>query len=258
MLRKLLRYDLKNTYRTWLIMGVTSLILAVVSGVCINIADVQRLDGLYIFVAIALFAVIILLAAPYLTALYDFYRKLYTDEGYLTFTLPVKKQELLASKLIYCLISIFQSIIFFILDIFAFLTSAALINYFSDGGSVTPHPETFIYYPLGVLITIFAIVSVTLFIFIVISISSRFSKVGRGVFVGVIMYAVMMIFFVAMINAANISSENVLQFLDLIPTEVYSSLVSLFMVALTLFLALISVVLYTVEYRIIDRHLNLS
>ena len=258
MLRKMLRYDLKNTYRTWLIMDITSLILTIVSGICINIAGKSQLEGLYVFVVLAFFAVFILLAAPYVTALYDFYRKLYTDEGYLTFTLPLKKQDLLSAKLIYCLISFFQSVIVFIINTIAFIIATDVLSYTSGSSGVTVIPETFVILPLGILIGIFSAVAITIFVFIIISISSRFSKIGRGVFVGVVMYAVMMIFFIAMINTANLSNDGVLNFSDLIPEEIYSSVVSVFMLALAVFTAMLSVVLYTVEYRIIDRHLNLS
>ena len=107
MLRKLLKYDLRPSVKSWIAMGVLSVIIASVSGAFINIVRQGWLvddTGLIIFTVLAFMALAIMVAIPYIISLYDFYRRLYTDEGYLTFTLPVTRHELLLSKLIYSML----------------------------------------------------------------------------------------------------------------------------------------------------------
>ena len=119
MLRKLLKYDLRPSVKSWIAMGVLSVIIASVSGAFINIVRQGWLvddTGLIIFTVLAFMALAIMVAIPYIISLYDFYRRLYTDEGYLTFTLPVTRHELLLSKLIYSMLTVSIGMVFIIID----------------------------------------------------------------------------------------------------------------------------------------------
>lgn len=104
MLKKLMRYDFKSVFKLWWIGAVSTLALSVIGGFIAEIFTTERdiPEPIYIlaifgavlvyigFIAFAIFSEILV----YLR----FYKNLYTDEGYLTFTLPAKRQSILNSK----------------------------------------------------------------------------------------------------------------------------------------------------------------
>lgn len=113
MLSKLIKHDFKALKRILLplmaAIAAASLLCTVALRLVITVytsdspngvmtALVTASTGLFIFINS-----IAILLCPTLTILVSvthFYRSLYTDEGYLTFTLPVKRQDILASKYI--------------------------------------------------------------------------------------------------------------------------------------------------------------
>ena len=104
MLKKLMRYDFKSVFKLWWIGAVSTLALSVIGGFIAEIFTTERdiPEPIYVlaifgavlvyigFIAFAIFSEILV----YLR----FYKNLYTDEGYLTFTLPAKRQSILNSK----------------------------------------------------------------------------------------------------------------------------------------------------------------
>ncbi len=104
MLKKLMKYDFKSVYKLWWIGAVSTLALSVLGGFLgeffvtdrkipepILVVAIFILVLVYIgFLAFAIFSEILV----YLR----YYKNLFTDEGYLTFTLPAKRQSILNSK----------------------------------------------------------------------------------------------------------------------------------------------------------------
>jgi hypothetical protein len=117
MLAKLLKYDIRSVKRFGL-----PILLAVAAATVLGSAAIGGIIGstggaaegsialsiLLIFLFLAIVAVVLVLAlavAGVQIAVYvDFYRSLVSDEGYLTFTLPVKAWQILLSKLLNALI----------------------------------------------------------------------------------------------------------------------------------------------------------
>ena len=110
MFSKLLKYDLRAILKYWWIAAVTSLAFGVIAGTSINMLNKFNSTAsemnivFYSFpilgivlsvIGIALFTVV-----TEVLILVRFYKHLFTDEGYLTFTLPVKKTQILNSKLL--------------------------------------------------------------------------------------------------------------------------------------------------------------
>lgn len=108
MLGKCLKYDLKAVGGYWWIAAVSVLALSLPGGYCLrrlveNIADAVSdynpiwdiLLLMLVYVALAAFSIVSIILI-YLR----YYRNFFTDEGYLTFTLPVKRKTLLGAKLI--------------------------------------------------------------------------------------------------------------------------------------------------------------
>lgn len=104
MLRKLLKYDLKAVFRLWWAAAAVSVIMAVVGGFANAILNADRdlpmavrtiasmVQFLARFSFIAFFLVMLVMIFV------RYYRNFFTDEGYLTFTLPVSRKALLNSK----------------------------------------------------------------------------------------------------------------------------------------------------------------
>ena len=112
MLKKCLKYDFEAVLRTWWILAVSMLGAAVVGGLgirffsqCAVSPDVpEGLMVLSTFVMIGsifcLMAMIMGMTVSFILIFWRIYTHFYTDQGYLTFTLPVKRSTLYLSKVI--------------------------------------------------------------------------------------------------------------------------------------------------------------
>ena len=127
MLRKLLKYDFKSVFKYWWIAAVISLAISAAGGFAITalrserelptVVDVTAVTMLFVvalgFSAFALLSGILVFVR--------FYKNFFSDEGYLTFTLPVKRSQLLNSKLIMSGTTMLATIIVIIINVFFML-----------------------------------------------------------------------------------------------------------------------------------------
>ena len=112
MLKKCLKYDFEAVLRTWWILAVSMLGAAVIAGLgfrffsqCMVADEVNEgLTVLAAFVAIGsyfcIMAMIMGMTVSFILIFWRIYTHFYTDQGYLTFTLPVKRSTLYLSKVI--------------------------------------------------------------------------------------------------------------------------------------------------------------
>lgn len=106
MLSRLLKYDFRAMLKYWWIAALTSAGLSIVGGLCIVVLDneynrhfsFQAMAGLGIFLVVLGLSAFMILSQILIYV--RFYKHFFTDEGYLTFTLPVRRCDLLTSKLI--------------------------------------------------------------------------------------------------------------------------------------------------------------
>ena len=130
MLGKLLKHEWKEVSVIPGILSVVLLVLSVIAGFSFlgireGIADVSR----FMTVILWLLFYFALIAASIGITIYlavHFYKTMYTDEGYLTHTLPVSGRELLWSKLIQTVIWSFMTIVVILLAILIFGGMGAL------------------------------------------------------------------------------------------------------------------------------------
>lgn len=105
MFAKLLKHDLRAVFKYWWIGAVAVLGISVFGGFSSRLTEaVTKYDAI---TSMGVFGMIFSYIAIYLIPLFTqivliirYYRHFFSDEGYLTFTLPVKKTSLLDSKLI--------------------------------------------------------------------------------------------------------------------------------------------------------------
>lgn len=115
MLFKLLKYDLRAIYKYWWMCAILSIVFSVVGGVSYNILATKidvwsaRLDAItflciffsaLIGVIVGVMGISAFLLATEIFIFIRFYKHFFSDEGYLTFTLPVKRATLLNSKIL--------------------------------------------------------------------------------------------------------------------------------------------------------------
>ena len=107
MFRKLLKYDMRPMLRLWLILTAAALGLSVMGGLCtrgIEMATTDPMKAAFIpfsmmGMMMSIFGIVAYVAAISVILLVRFYRNFFTDEGYLTFTLPVKRSALFNARL---------------------------------------------------------------------------------------------------------------------------------------------------------------
>ncbi len=133
MLRKLLKYDMAAVWKNALILSIASLIAAVASGCMIVITTLTRdLESplgkmlntvANVILVLSLLTIVLAAIAIAITVLERFYKNLFTDEGYLTFTLPVSRSQIIASKTVNSVLWMIYSLALTLLSlVLAFLT----------------------------------------------------------------------------------------------------------------------------------------
>ena len=106
MLKKLLKYDFKAIFKFWWIAVVVNFALSIVGGFIQQIDNYNEklAEMLYDLLGLSQFLVncsyVALIIVTLVLIFIRFYQNFFTDEGYLTFTLPVTRSQLLNSKLI--------------------------------------------------------------------------------------------------------------------------------------------------------------
>ena len=144
MLRKLLKYDLLSVWKSgWgtvpVMIGCT--VAAIAAARVVNSTRQYASDSIEIAVifmlGIAAFGILICGVGIAGLVFERFYKNFYTDEGYLTFTLPVKRSTLLLSKTLNAAICALIYVIAEILCVFAFISFGNFdINLFEEIGYI--------------------------------------------------------------------------------------------------------------------------
>ncbi len=142
MLRKLLKYDIKSIWRVWWIMAIVVVAAEVIGAFCVrgyvgmSVLNTQVLSnteelmvtitGIISLVGLmtCFFVVIASFIVTEILIFIRYYKNFFSDEGYLTFTLPVNRRTHLLSKTINAMIWAAAEIGLVILGLFIFLLIA--------------------------------------------------------------------------------------------------------------------------------------
>lgn len=134
MLKKLMKYDLRAIGRFWWLIAVFTLLACAVEGALLRILHELLLNGSTVLAVISMtvfflgmIAVLMTLPLTWLLVFYRFYRQLYTNIGYLTFSLPVSRKQILASKTL-------SAIIWTLLQLFVLGIGAAFVLFCASAG----------------------------------------------------------------------------------------------------------------------------
>lgn len=133
MLGKLLRNEFKNTYKTMLVFYLSAIVSTILGCVLFRLdplpqkseATKNLINILEITFMLSYFIVVILLVLiTYILMCERFYKSMYSDQGYLTHTLPVSPLSNLNARLITSLVWLLLSGIVLILSIFSLTISS--------------------------------------------------------------------------------------------------------------------------------------
>ena len=275
MLKKLLKYDFLATFKIWWIAAVTSLGLSFLGGYAVTLIRAPRdlpqvVDasaGLMLFISIfSLFAFAIL---SEIIILVRFYKNFFTDEGYLTFTLPVKTGSLINSKLIMSVAVTLATLIVLAVNVcvilgigfFDEIVDKELFKYVAEiiDEIVTEFGFYLIIYILeAIVIFILACVFSLLLMFCCITLASIITKKGRVATGIAIYYGVNCVLSFVMEMIMIFGMRGIGVRLETLSAEMAYPVGTVILLAAILLLGLVSVMLYTLQYLMVDRKLNLN
>jgi len=278
MLKKLLKYDLKSIFKYWWIAAIVSIGLSIAGGLAISITASDKDVPAFISVLVVfsiLFAIIGIFAFPILTyilAYVRYYKNFFTDEGYLTFTLPVKRSQLLNSKLISNLLVMFCSGIVVFADIFILISLGVGNDFYNE--VIMPISNAIaklfnsistsdcIYLCLMILAAIAILILITVFstlmIFACITFAAVITKKAKVIAAIGIYYVTNWVItgFMQLVYIFGITSIGNL--ISTMPESVGVPTVTIMLYAVVVFLGLLCLLLYTLNYFMLDRKLNLA
>ncbi len=279
MLKKVLRYDLKSIYKYWWIGAIACFALSLLGSFGISFLnsgkEIPVPIEIFSYISIALtvigYAAFMLLAQ--ILVFVRYYKNFYSDEGYLTFTLPVKRVTQLNSKLvmgtttylttfIFCLLcGAMMLIIGFRNDIFTKETYEAIIEGWKEFkelfevNDIVPLLTAFL---TGLITLVLTVMASNQFMYICISVGAAISKKAKVASAIAIYYvAGSMASFLLSMFSIFVSSAMVNWMLD-IPENEFEIVFTLIPVTLMFFVSIINVALYAIQYRLLDKKLNLS
>jgi hypothetical protein len=280
MLKKLLKYDLRAIFKYWWIAAASSLGLAVLCGLVIRLLNDTKLGQntfFAIFAVLIIFLTVIGISAFMVSAevfiFIRYYQNLFSDEGYLTFTLPVKRHQLLNSKLISAILISFATIVTVVLDsltvlllIFGFCIFTpdfwgyifALLQ-ISINGTLAEMGFWAIVYALEIIVLVLALgLFSTLMVFAAITFAAMITKKNKvlaaiGIYYGansLISFIVQTIFTIGLIGLGNR--------IGLLPMQSTIGLGALLIFIFTVLVCAVTVALYAFVHWMLDRKLNLA
>ncbi|KNF07918.1 ABC-2 family transporter protein [Gottschalkia purinilytica] len=173
-MRDFLKYDIKGNYKSFSLIYIATIIF--------NILILTRLGKWHpgAVIASTFGLAVISLAIITIFNISSYYKELYSDRSYLTFTLPIKGSSVLASKLI---LSIFLIVLSYIITlVFGYLlVSSDTIN------NIMPGVKNIVTLKMLIMLSIFAIIQELPFlmqVFFAITITkasiARNRKIGKG------------------------------------------------------------------------------
>ncbi len=275
MLGKLLKYDFKSVFKFWWIGAVSAFVLSLISGGCITVLRAERelpavVDASAIIViVISVISLIAFFLLATILVFVRFYKNFFTDEGYLTFTLPVKVSTLFNSKLIMGLTVTFATLLSLGISVFSMLGIGFADKIFTKEfwEYIVTIWQDLVYefgwylavYALeGIIIFVLVELFTHLFLYCCITLASVITKKARiitaiGIYYGVncVISFVMQLFFM-------FSIEGLAQRLAAIPDSSFCPVIALVLFEVMAFVFVVCTLLYTLQYYMLDRKLNLS
>ena len=275
MLKKLLRYDFKSVLRFWWIAALSTVGLALVGGWSWSVFEKDKELPQMLYVVATLAAIVAVLggvAFVIMTVILlfsRFYKNFFTDEGYFTFTLPVKRSSLLNSKLISSVSTLLMTGLVLLFDLLVAVCIGEADVIFTRefwinlGKEIEHFFETLDGYVVFAIVqtivsVIFTVIISVLFAFCCITIASIIAKKAK-VITAIIIYYVAnstVIFGLVMYNL--FAMDTLVDSLDSVQIYLENTTAVIMYLCKILFSGIFCAVLYSFQYWMLDKKLNLS
>ncbi len=274
MLKKLLKYDFKALFKYWWIVALASAGLGGLSGVCITLIRAERdlpkvvTVSSWIVVVLAVMGIGVFITFSTVMLFIRFYKNLFTDEGYLTFTLPIKRSTVLNSKLI-------SGVCYnFITMLVAFADAMLMLGIgFSDKIFKKEFFEkletivkeiyelwdvyTFVYIFEALLIIVASVLLGISFLYVCVTLASIVTRKARVITSIGIYYALNSVFSFVVQMLLMFGMEPLTEKIDTLSEAAVNPMVALLLLCVVMFMVLLCGVMYVAQYYMIDRKLNL-
>ena len=249
--------------------------MSLLAGGCIKILDVGRnlptvVDtSAAILLVLSIIGIIAFTFVSLVLVYVRFYKNLYTDEGYLTFTLPVKISEILNSKIILSLVTLAVSGFVVCFDIFTMFAIGLpdqifdIDNYeflIEAFGELTKRLGWYlpVYIILGIVLGVLGALFTQLLLFACITFASLLTKRARVITAIGIYYGVNSVLAFVMQMLAMFSIPTVFDKLCLLEDSMLKWVFIIVLVCAVVFCFMCCVMLYILQYWMMDKKLNLS
>ncbi len=279
MLKKMLRYDFRAILKFWWIGLLSTLVLSLGAGLCGSLLTSEKvfpdiINVMSVFVIVI--AIISLFAFLFMTSIMiyvRYYKNLFSDEGYLTFTLPLKRSQVLNSKFISGLVMSLSTTfavaietaiglcIAFHRDIFNKQFYNVIKVTIGEISKEKAFDELITLFALILIIVVTVYAASLLFTFLCITIGSvitRKNKVATAI--GIYYGATVILTFAGQIFALFGMTGLVNWGDEIIAISDWTFLYFIFAALLVIifFVATIAAILYAINYWLLDKKLNLS
>lgn len=275
MLKKLLKHDMKAIFRYWWIAVIICLSLSAAGGFSLMLDQYEgwvpevlsAATSVAYFLAYGCYCGMIILTLVLLFV--RFFKNFFSDEGYLTFTLPVTRKDLLNSKVITGFVAMAAATVVCCLGMLimsAIEMSAAptgsgvfgpVIDYL-EKGMRTKGFFFWIYIAEGFTLALVLLALVVLFLYFCITFGSMIVKKGKLITSIAIFYGATSLF----VSIAQIlmifGAVGYLFSYDPATLAQLDPIVALFLLGLIFYLSMLCCLLYTLQYRMLDKKLNLA
>ena len=220
MLGKLLKYDLKWVYKLIMIFYILAFIFSVIGrafGTIENSLVFEVVSQIAFGTAISM--MVSSLINTLMRTWVRFIRNVYKDESYLTHTLPVKKQEIFASKVITGFIAIFTSMVVIIVSLFICYYSEA--NMETLKGLLELAASTYNTTVLNLLLLVAVVIFLEIvyalligYVGIIIGHKSNKNRMARSIIIGFILYLLLQTLTLGLISVYGLFNPDVMNLIN--------------------------------------------
>ncbi|MEN2777084.1 hypothetical protein [Acetivibrio clariflavus] len=257
MLKKLIKYNIKSTSR-YMNMIFLALLIATIFTKALLSLNIYKGALAFIPQVITLtyqIIVVIMIVTTYIIQAVQYYISMATDEAYMTFTLPVKVNNLIISKLLTAVMWNFFSILLAIICNGIVLYSKEKITAFIDWARNSNIYGMNLFIAVIILLgmIILALVMFNLFIFTAIGVGQAFAKnkLAGSFLAGIAMYVIMqfvtMFTFIPAILMIDMQTED----------NFYLGSI-MFITVCAIYELLVSIILYLISNHVFSKKLNLE
>jgi hypothetical protein len=266
MLGKLLKYEIRATSRTFLPLYGLIMLLALINKIFLPLnKDYFRIPqaismSVYVILIIALFVMTLVVTIQ------RFYRNLLGDEGYLSFTLPVKSHSHIDAKIVTTLMWLVLSLIVSLLSIFVMVVNTDVLSqigsFFSQVSEVFRQNGAPSYFVLleGIVLLILSAVEKIIEIYAAITIGNLTGKhkllAGFGSYIG--FGVIEQILASILVGASGERISNYFHSLHYSVNSIPLGPIALAILAIILFCAVFGIAYYILINWLLSRKLNLE